>query len=121
MQMSKILIALSLAAGFVGAGVAQTATPAAPAVKAAVPVVAAEKKVEALKAAAPAVEKKLEAVKAVEPAKTEAAKPEAAKPEVAAPAGDKPAPAKHKKAHGKHKAEGKHAPEGGPAGAPSKQ
>lgn len=103
MQMSKILIALSLAAGFSGLSFAQATTPATPAVKAAAPVVAAEKKVEAVKAAAPAVEKKIEAVKGAEPAKPEAAKAEVAKPEASAPAGEKPVPAKVKKAHGKHK------------------
>lgn len=75
MQVSKILVALTVAAGFASASFAQgTAAPtpqAAPAAKVTAPApAAAEKKVEAPKAAEP--------VKAE--AKVEAAKPEAGKP-----------------------------------------
>ena len=75
MQVSKILVALTVAAGFASASFAQgTAAPApqaAPAAKMAAPTPAvAEKKVEAPKAAEP--------VKAE--AKVEAAKPEAGTP-----------------------------------------
>lgn len=69
MQMTKTLIALTVAAGFAGAAFAQGAAapavaPAAPAAKVAAPAPAVvEKKVEAPKVAEPAVEKKAEAAK----------------------------------------------------------
>jgi hypothetical protein len=72
MQVSKILVALTVAAGFASASFAQgTATPAttpAPAAKVTAPApAAAEKKVEAPKAAEPVkVEAKVEAAKPVE-------------------------------------------------------
>lgn len=105
MQITKTLIALSVAAGFASGafaqGAVQPATPAAPAAKISAPAPAAvEKKVEAAKSVAPAVEKKVEAVKAVEPLKAEVAKPEAVKADAGKPA----APAEKAKGHEKHAA-----------------
>ena len=76
MQVSKIIIALAVAAGFASSSFAQGTTApaptAAPTAKVAAPApAAAEKKVEAPKAVEPA---KADAAKAAEPAK-EAAKP----------------------------------------------
>ncbi len=86
MQVSKILVALTVAAGFASASFAQgAATPApqtAPAAKVTAP-------------ASVAVEKKVEALKAGEPAKVEAAKTEAPKADAGKPV----------EKHAKHKAE----------------
>lgn len=81
MQVSKILVALTVAAGFASASFAQgTATPATtPTAKVTAPApAAAEKKVEAPKAAEPV---KAEAAKAATPAKAETPKVEAVKHE----------------------------------------
>jgi hypothetical protein len=70
MQVSKLIVALTVAAGFTSASFAQGTTApapqAAPAAKVTTPAPAAA-------------EKKVEAPKAAEPVKTEAAKPEAVK------------------------------------------
>jgi len=90
MQVSKLIVALTVAAGFASASFAQGTTTA--------PVAAPTAKVTA---PAPAVaEKKVEAPKAAEPAKVEAAKTEAPKADAAKPV------EKHAKAKGhEHKAE----------------
>jgi hypothetical protein len=88
MQVSKLIIALTVAAGFVSASFAQgNAAPAIPAVP-------------ATKATAPApaaVEKKVEAPKAAEPVKAEAAKAETPKADHGKPA------EKHGKSKGRDK------------------
>ncbi len=89
MQVSKILVALTVAGGFVSASFAQGAaaptSPVAPAAKVTAPAPAtAEKKVDAPKAAEPVkAEKKVEAPKAADPVKAEVkadAKGDVAKP-----------------------------------------
>ena len=104
MQVSKLIVALTVAAGFASASFAQApATPAVPAVPA-----------TRVTAPAPAaVEKKVEAPKAAEPVKAEAAKPAtlAVKAEPAkmeAPKADHGKPAeKHGKSKGHEKKEHK--------------
>jgi hypothetical protein len=102
MQVTKTLIALAVAAGFASASFAQGATPATPATPA----------VKATPAAPAAAEKKMEAPKAAEPAKLEAAKTEAPKADAGKPV------AKHAKAKG-HKAKTEVKPEAKPAVAPA--
>ncbi len=86
MQVSKILVALTVAAGFASASFAQGAATPAPQTSPAAKVTAP---------APAAVEKKVEAPKAAEPAKVEAAKTEAPKADAGKPV----------EKHAKHKAE----------------
>ena len=87
MQVSKLIVALTVAAGFTSASFAQGTTApapqAAPAAKVSTPAPAAA-------------EKKVEAPKAAEPVKTEA-KTEAAKPEAVKAKGHDAKPVKHEK------------------------
>jgi hypothetical protein len=103
MQVSKILVALTVAAGFASASFAQGTTPATPVTSAA----------PATKVAAPApaaAEKKVEAPKAGEPAKVEAAKTEAAKADTGKPAEKQGKAAGHEKQEKHAKPEGKTEP-----------
>jgi hypothetical protein len=88
MQVSKLIVALTVAAGFTSASFAQgnatLTAPATPAAKASAPAPATtEKKIEAPKAAEPV---KAEAAKSAAPAKSEAVKNESPKAGEAKPA-----------------------------------
>lgn len=97
MQVSKILVALTVAAGFASVSFAQGIAPlAAPATKVAAPAPAAS-------------EKKVDALKTAEPAKSEAPKSDSAKP------GEKHAKVK---AH-EHKGDKHEAAEAKPAATPA--
>ena len=103
MQVSKLIVALTVAAGFTSASFAQGTTApapqAAPAAKVTTPApAAAEKKVEAPKAAEPA---------KVEAAKTEAAKTEAPKADTGKPVEKQGKTTGHEKQEKHAKAEGK--------------
>jgi hypothetical protein len=108
MQVSKLIIALTVAAGFASTSFAQGA--AAPA-----PQAAPAAKVNA--PAAAAAEKKIEAPKAAEPAKAEA-KVEAAKPEAGKPA-EKHAKSKSLEHKGEQSVKAEVKPEAKPAPAPA--
>ena len=99
MQVSKLIVALTVAAGFASSSFAQgTATPA--------PQAAPTAKVTA--PAPAAADKKVEAPKATEPAKVEAAKPEAPKADAGKPV-EKAAKAKgHEHKSEKHEKHEKH-------------
>lgn len=106
MQVSKLIVALTIAAGFTSVSFAQgnatLTAPASPAAKVSAPAPAtAEKKVEAPKAAQPV---KVDAAKSAAPTKGEAVKSEAAKTSDAKPA------APHDKANG-HAKKAEHKPE----------